>query len=87
MTATTPIIPENRIKDWRIAPVIGRLLKSTSTHSVDAFFVLLYLLKGQAKCFAQLLLTHAKHSTPLAHAAADVNVDGAGACGLMPWHC
>jgi len=45
---------------------ISGLLKPTSAHTVEAFFVLLYLLKSEAKCFTQLFLTHAKHFTPLA---------------------
>jgi hypothetical protein len=36
----------------RYAEDIGGLLKPAGAHSVHAFFVLLYLLKREAECFA-----------------------------------
>ena len=46
--------------------------------AVDAFFVFLHLLKGQAQQIAQLFLTHADQHAPDAHAISDLSVDGIG---------
>jgi hypothetical protein len=48
------------------------------SNSVYAFFALLYLLKGEAACLAQLLLAHAEHLAPNAQSAPDVNADRIG---------
>ena len=48
--------------------------QASSTYSVHAFFVLLNLLEGQTKIFAQLFLTHAQNHPPQANTPADMDV-------------
>ena len=56
----------------------GDLLQPARTDAIGALLVFLDLLKRQAKRIAQLLLTHAQHHAPHAHAAPDVLVDRIG---------
>src|SRR5580704_713592 len=58
------------LKDMR------NLLQPAGADAVGAFFVLLYLLEGQAESIPKLLLTHSDHHPPHANAAPHVLIDG-----------
>lgn len=55
--------------------------KTTCSDAVRAFFVLLYLLKCQAKTFTETFLAHSDHHPTQPNSTADVNIDGVGRLG------
>ena len=54
---------------------VGKFVKSARANSVNALFLLLHLLKGQAETIAQLLLAHSEQNTADPDSRTDLNVD------------
>src|ERR687897_529806 len=66
--------PLEKIADLNAEHLRG-LVKSASSHAVDAFFVLMGLLIGYPDQLRELLLGETEHDPPFAHARAEMPVN------------